>query len=239
LLAERWRNALAAALSETGLAVAEHQCVRAGDRAACGEATAWWSRRDAAFGESSVAFGFGPAAQDAIPELAKAAGAGDDFLQRVLDRASALAGGTGSVAGRVMASSAGPPDGNLYIARFRFDNGKQFEVVLACAADAEPPGRLPAALHAVPPDRMGILLKVAVPVTILLGKVNLPLKETLKLTRGSVVDLDRTFNEPVEVVVNDRVVARGDIVVVEEKYAVRIREVYRDASSQVWPGAGA
>jgi flagellar motor switch protein FliN len=238
LLVERWRNALAVALSESGLTVIEHQCARVEDRAACGEASVWWSHRDTASGGSHVALGFGPAARDAISAVARAAEAREDFLQRILERASILADGTNSPEGLSMAPCIRVPDGSLHMARFRLENGQELEIALVCANTAIPE-RLPADPHVFPPDRLGILLKLAVPVTVLLGRANLPLKETLKLTRGSVVDLDRTFNDPVEVIVNDRVVARGDIVVVEEKYAVRIREIYRDASSQVWTGVGA
>jgi flagellar motor switch protein FliN/FliY len=53
----------------------------------------------------------------------------------------------------------------------------------------------------------------------------MPLKDVIKLTTGSVVELNRTVSELVDIVVNNCVVARGDVVVVEGNFGVRIREV--------------
>jgi flagellar motor switch protein FliN/FliY len=52
-----------------------------------------------------------------------------------------------------------------------------------------------------------------------------PLKEILKLNSGSIVELDRAVTEPVEVIVNNCVIARGEVVVVEGNYGVRIQQI--------------
>lgn len=233
---ERWRKALALALSELGLSATEQKGSEAGERAEQSEARFWWAVRDSSSGRGLAVFGFGAAAENIISELAKPMEAPGDFHARILERAAVLA--DHGAAGRVTVSPGGAPQGDFDIVRFSLEDGTQFEIALAYAS-AEANGQASLNRHSLASDRMGILLKVAVPVTVLMGKANLPLKETLKLARGSVVDLDRTFNDPVEVVVNDQVVARGDIVVVEEKYAVRIREVCRDASGQAWTRASA
>ncbi len=51
------------------------------------------------------------------------------------------------------------------------------------------------------------------------------LSDVLELGRGSVVELDRSAGDPVDVLVNDRLVARGEIVAVEDRFGVRITEV--------------
>jgi flagellar motor switch protein FliN/FliY len=51
------------------------------------------------------------------------------------------------------------------------------------------------------------------------------MKDVLKLTTGSIIELDRGVNEPVEVLVNDCLVARGEVVVVEGNYGVRIQQI--------------
>jgi flagellar motor switch protein FliN/FliY len=51
------------------------------------------------------------------------------------------------------------------------------------------------------------------------------MKEVLKLTTGSIVELDRDVNDPVEVLVNQRLIARGEVVVVEGNYGVKIQEI--------------
>ncbi|MDQ2900960.1 MAG: flagellar motor switch protein FliN [Acidobacteriota bacterium] len=70
-----------------------------------------------------------------------------------------------------------------------------------------------------------LLLEVALPVSISFGRTQLPIRDVLKLTTGSIVELNRTVTEPVEVIVNDCVIARGEVVVVEGNYGVRIRQI--------------
>jgi flagellar motor switch protein FliN/FliY len=72
---------------------------------------------------------------------------------------------------------------------------------------------------------MDLLLDVDLPVSISFGKARLPIKDVLKLTTGSIVELNRGVDEPVEVLVNQTLVARGEVVVLEGNYAVRIREI--------------
>ena len=70
-----------------------------------------------------------------------------------------------------------------------------------------------------------LLLDVALPVRISFGRTQLAVKDVLKLTTGSIVELDRSVSEPVDVVVNDCVIARGEVVVVEGNYGVRINSI--------------
>ncbi len=72
---------------------------------------------------------------------------------------------------------------------------------------------------------LDLLLDVELPVTVSFGRAQLCLKDALKLTTGSVIELNRTVAEPVEVIVNNCVIARGEVVVVEGNYGVRIREI--------------
>jgi flagellar motor switch protein FliN len=95
------------------------------------------------------------------------------------------------------------------------------------ADDAPRTAMAPAAdAGAAPCNRMlDLLLDVELPVCISFGHTHLPLKEALKLTTGSIVALNRAVAEPVEVVVNNCVIARGEVVVIEGNYGVRIREI--------------
>jgi flagellar motor switch protein FliN/FliY len=79
-----------------------------------------------------------------------------------------------------------------------------------------------------PPVRsktFNLLMTVELPVSVSFGHVQLPLKDVLKLTAGSIIELNRTVDELVEVIVNNCVVARGEVVVVEGNYGVRIHEI--------------
>jgi len=69
-----------------------------------------------------------------------------------------------------------------------------------------------------------VLLKVSVE----LGHASLTVREVLALGAGSVVELDRLAGEPVDVLVNDRLIARGEVVIVDESFGVRITEIVRE-----------
>lgn len=57
------------------------------------------------------------------------------------------------------------------------------------------------------------------------GKRQLPLKDVLKLTTGSIVELNRGVSEPADILINHCLVARGEVVVVEGNYCVRIQQI--------------
>jgi flagellar motor switch protein FliN/FliY len=69
---------------------------------------------------------------------------------------------------------------------------------------------------------LDLLLDVALPVSVSFGRTSLQIREVLKLNTGSVVELDRLVSEPVEVIVNNCVIARGEVVVVDGNYGVRV-----------------
>jgi flagellar motor switch protein FliN/FliY len=72
---------------------------------------------------------------------------------------------------------------------------------------------------------LDLLLDVELPVSVSFGRAQLPLKDVVKLTTGSIVELNRTIMEPVEVIVNNCVIARGEVVVVDGNFGVRIQQV--------------
>ncbi|HWC36524.1 MAG TPA: flagellar motor switch protein FliN [Mycobacteriales bacterium] len=69
---------------------------------------------------------------------------------------------------------------------------------------------------------VGLLADVRVEVTVELGRATLPLRSLLSMTPGSVLELDRTADALVDVLVNGRLVARGEVVVVDGEIGVRI-----------------
>lgn len=92
------------------------------------------------------------------------------------------------------------------------------------AAAVAPPVAEPATPNAGP-RTLGLLMEVELPVSVSFGRAELPLKDVLKLTSGSIVELNRSVSEPVEVIVNNCVIARGEVVVVEGNYGVKIEEI--------------
>lgn len=78
---------------------------------------------------------------------------------------------------------------------------------------------------AATPRELRLLADIPVEVAVELGKVKLPLKDLLGLTPGSVFELDRGADAPVDVLVNGRLVARGEVVVIDGELGVRVTGV--------------
>ena len=77
---------------------------------------------------------------------------------------------------------------------------------------------------------MDLLMDMELPVTVRFGSTRMLLRDLLKLADGSIVEFDRSQENPVEILVNGRVVARGSAIVVEGNYGVRISEIAPDAA---------
>lgn len=72
---------------------------------------------------------------------------------------------------------------------------------------------------------MRVLYDVEMTLTVEIGRTRLPVRDVLDLTPGTVLELDRSAGAPADIMVNGRLVARGEIVVVDDEYAVRVSEI--------------
>ena len=72
---------------------------------------------------------------------------------------------------------------------------------------------------------IGLLCDIELDATLQFGSREMPLREVLELGPGDVVELDRHVSEPVDLVIGDKIVARGEVVVVSGNFALRITEV--------------
>jgi flagellar motor switch protein FliN/FliY len=101
--------------------------------------------------------------------------------------------------------------------------GGSFEEMQAQARDGQPVigERTAADLEAV--------FDVPVRISVVLGRAKIPVAELLKMDIGTVVELDRQVGEAVEIYVNDRLVARGEIVLVENRLGVTMTEIIKAA----------
>lgn len=79
-------------------------------------------------------------------------------------------------------------------------------------------------------EHLDMLLDIQLPVTVSLGKTEIPLRRLLQLQPGSILSLEKRIGEPVDLIVQGVAFATGDIVVVEDYYAVRIREILNTAA---------
>jgi flagellar motor switch protein FliN/FliY len=75
------------------------------------------------------------------------------------------------------------------------------------------------------PGSLGVLEEVDLDLRIELGRTELLIEEVLKLRQGSVVPLDKLAGDPVDVIVNGRLVARGEVLVLNDNFCVRIAEI--------------
>ncbi len=72
---------------------------------------------------------------------------------------------------------------------------------------------------------LDLLLDVSLRVSVELGRTDLTIKDVLALGPGSVVELDKLAGEPVDILVNDRLIAKGEVVVVDENFGVRVTDI--------------
>lgn len=70
-----------------------------------------------------------------------------------------------------------------------------------------------------------LILDIPLRVTVELGRAKMPVAELLNLGQGSVIELSKLAGEPMEVLVNDKLIARGEAVVVNEKFGVRLTDI--------------
>ena len=79
------------------------------------------------------------------------------------------------------------------------------------------------------PIGMDALLEVPVRVTVRIGRARLSLGELVKLGPGSLIPLDREAHEPADVLVNGKVIARGEVVTIDNSYGVRITSLIQES----------
>jgi len=78
---------------------------------------------------------------------------------------------------------------------------------------------------------LGMLMDLALPVSIELGRTSMTVQEILRLGRGAVIQLDRLAGEPIDIYVGDRKFAEGEVVVLGEHFGVRISRIFAAAQA--------
>ncbi|MBU1899584.1 flagellar motor switch protein FliN, partial [Myxococcota bacterium] len=92
----------------------------------------------------------------------------------------------------------------------------------SCVKSLEAQGRIGMAQQA---RNIEFLFDVELEVAVVLGRTRMLIQDLLELTPGSVVELNKLAGEALDIVVNDKVIARGEAVVVNEKFGVRLTEI--------------
>ena len=109
------------------------------------------------------------------------------------------------------------------------------EPVLAAVAPMMAAAAMPASAPAFAPlpgtgnsndlSQIDLLLDISLQVTVELGRARMKIQEILALRNGSVIELDRLAGEPADILVNGTLIAKGEVVFVDEKFGVRVIEV--------------
>lgn len=110
----------------------------------------------------------------------------------------------------------------------------------AASAAAVSPVRLPT-LEQAPGSgseqaNIGLLLDVALRVTVELGSTTRTIREVLEVNEGAVIELDQLAGEPVAILVNHKPIARGEVVIVDDNFGVRVTEIVGRAEPPAAPG---
>ena len=76
---------------------------------------------------------------------------------------------------------------------------------------------------------LNMLLDIPLQMSVELGRTKRSVKEILELTSGSIIELDKLAGEPVDILVNNRLIAKGEVVVIDENFGVRITDILSQA----------
>ncbi len=87
------------------------------------------------------------------------------------------------------------------------------------------PGRPFSASNDAPANDINMVLDIPVQLSVELGRTKVPIKYILQLAQGSVVELDALAGEPMDVLVNGYLIAQGEVVVVNDKFGIRLTDV--------------
>ena len=74
-------------------------------------------------------------------------------------------------------------------------------------------------------SNLNLLLDIPLKVTVELGRTQKQIKDILELSQGSIIELDKLAGEPVDILVNNKLIAKGEVVVIDENFGVRVTDI--------------
>jgi flagellar motor switch protein FliN/FliY len=93
------------------------------------------------------------------------------------------------------------------------------------AMSDSPGGAMPEGASGADPGNLDFILDIPLEISVELGRSSMVINELLKLGQGSIIELGKLAGETLEVLANQKLVARGEVVVMNDKYAVRLTEI--------------
>ena len=79
-------------------------------------------------------------------------------------------------------------------------------------------------------SQLGVVSEIPLEVTCILGQSRMTINQVLKLAKGSVIELDKSVGESIDLMVNGRLIAKGEVVIVEDKIGITITEIIKTTS---------
>ncbi|UUZ85937.1 flagellar motor switch protein FliN [Paenibacillus sp. P26] len=83
----------------------------------------------------------------------------------------------------------------------------------------------PTPLSPAEDTNLNLLLDIPLKVTVELGRTHKVIKDILELSQGSIIELDKLAGEPVDILVNNKLIAKGEVVVIDENFGVRVTDI--------------
>ncbi|MGM3277846.1 flagellar motor switch protein FliN [Ralstonia sp. 24A2] len=136
------------------------------------------------------------------PTMNPQSGADDIDVEMTMEEAMALEAAQRAAANPTPAATAADADSSIF-------------KPLTADSNAAPAGR----------NDIDMILDIPVQLTVELGRTKVPIKNLLQLAQGSVVELDALAGEPMDVLVNGYLIAQGEVVVVNEKFGIRLTDI--------------
>jgi flagellar motor switch protein FliN/FliY len=101
------------------------------------------------------------------------------------------------------------------------------DIAAAGTPDAGVPATGPgaASAEATVPSRLDLVMDISLPLTVELGRARMQIQDLLRLAPGSVIELDKSAGDPVELLINDRPIAKGEVVVIDENFGIRLTSI--------------
>jgi flagellar motor switch protein FliN/FliY len=108
-------------------------------------------------------------------------------------------------------------------AQLQSESGKEKQDPPPAQATTLPPLKEKPSAEA--PNPLEFILDVPLQISVQLGSTRMVIRDLLQLGQGSVVELDKLAGEPMDVLINDRLIARGEVVVVNDRFGIRLTDV--------------
>ena len=83
-------------------------------------------------------------------------------------------------------------------------------------------------LDGIAPENIDLIMDVPLEVTVELGRTSKSIKDILDFAPGTIIELDKLAGEPIDVLVNGKFVAKGEVVVIEESFGIRVTEIIKE-----------